>query len=106
MVFDKGYVDYRDPLTGRFYEFLTNNFRLAATAIAAIYKDRWQLELFFKAHQTKSKNKSLFRSIKECSVNANLDRNDHVFTTCVCASQCQSSLDGSANYASNSIEFI
>ncbi len=29
--------------------FLTNNFRLAASTIAAIYKERWQIELFFKA---------------------------------------------------------
>ena len=28
--------------------FLTNNFRLAARTIAAIYKARWQVELFFK----------------------------------------------------------
>ena len=27
---------------------LTNNFRLAASTIAAIYKDRWQVELFFR----------------------------------------------------------
>jgi hypothetical protein len=29
--------------------FLTNNFELGATTIASIYKDRWQIELFFKA---------------------------------------------------------
>lgn len=29
--------------------FLTNQFRLGASTIAAIYKDRWQIELFFKA---------------------------------------------------------
>ena len=29
--------------------FITNHLRLAASTIAAIYKDRWQIELFFKA---------------------------------------------------------
>ncbi len=29
--------------------FLTNNLKLGATTISAIYKDRWQIELFFKA---------------------------------------------------------
>ena len=29
--------------------FVTNNLRLAARTIAAIYKERWQIELFFKA---------------------------------------------------------
>ncbi len=30
-------------------ELITNNLALAATTIAAIYKERWQIELFFKA---------------------------------------------------------
>ena len=42
-------IGYRDAQTGKFYEFLTNHFGLAAATIAAIYKDRWQVELFFKA---------------------------------------------------------
>lgn len=42
-------VGYRDAETGKHYVFLSNNFKLAATTIAAIYKDRWQVELFFKA---------------------------------------------------------
>jgi len=42
-------VGYRDAATGKFYEFLTNNFALSARTIADIYKDRWQVELFFKA---------------------------------------------------------
>ncbi len=29
--------------------FLTNHLKFGATTIAAIYKDRWQIELFFKA---------------------------------------------------------
>lgn len=42
-------IGYRDPETGKFYEFLTNHFKLSASTIAAIYKDRWTIELFFKA---------------------------------------------------------
>jgi len=41
-------VGYRDPETGKHYVFLTNAFHLAANTIAAIYKERWQIELFFK----------------------------------------------------------
>ena len=37
-----------DPETGRYFEFLTNNFILAAGTIAQIYKSRWQIEVFFK----------------------------------------------------------
>lgn len=41
-------VGYRDPETGNHYVFWTNAFHLAAATIAAIYKARWQIELFFK----------------------------------------------------------
>jgi hypothetical protein len=33
---------------GTSMEFFTNNFRLAASTIAEIYRDRWQIESFFK----------------------------------------------------------
>ena len=35
--------------TGEILVFVTNHYRLAANTIGAIYKDRWQIELFFKA---------------------------------------------------------
>jgi hypothetical protein len=41
-------IGYRDPETGIKYVFVSNNFKLAASTIAAIYKARWQIELFFK----------------------------------------------------------
>ena len=41
-------ITYVDVESGQRYEFLTNNFTLAASTIAAIYKQRWQIELFFK----------------------------------------------------------
>ena len=41
-------VAYVDAETGKRLVFLTNNFALPAATIAAIYKQRWQVELFFK----------------------------------------------------------
>jgi hypothetical protein len=38
-----------DPVQEREIVLLTNNLKLGATTIAAIYKDRWEIELFFKA---------------------------------------------------------
>jgi hypothetical protein len=35
--------------TGETLVFVTNHMKLGASTIAAIYKDRWQIELFFKA---------------------------------------------------------
>jgi hypothetical protein len=41
-------IRYRDPETGKSLVFLTNNTALPALSIAALYKGRWQVELFFK----------------------------------------------------------
>lgn len=41
-------VGYRDPETGQHYTFITNQFSWSAKTIADIYKQRWQVELFFK----------------------------------------------------------
>jgi len=41
-------IQYYDEETEKFFEFLTNNFELAAATIARIYKARWQIEAFFK----------------------------------------------------------
>ena len=38
-----------DPDSGKAIALLTNHFEFAASTIGAIYKDRWQIELFFKA---------------------------------------------------------
>jgi hypothetical protein len=42
-------VEIWDEEKQRSFTFLTNQFEFAATTISAIYKDRWKVELFFKA---------------------------------------------------------
>jgi IS4 transposase len=41
-------VRFKDVETGKTLVFLTNHFDLPALTIAALYKNRWQVELFFK----------------------------------------------------------
>jgi len=41
-------VGFRDAETGKHYVFITNHFDWSAKTIASIYKQRWQVELFFK----------------------------------------------------------
>ena len=41
-------IRYRDPETGKNLVFLTNQFALPALTICALYRCRWQVELFFK----------------------------------------------------------
>ena len=41
-------VTYIDPLTNKIYRFISNHFEWDPQTIADIYKQRWQVELFFK----------------------------------------------------------
>ena len=41
-------IKFYDAETGKTFVFLTNNFKLSALTIAALYKNRWGIELFFK----------------------------------------------------------
>jgi hypothetical protein len=41
-------IGFYDHKNGKTYQFLTNNFTLAASDVAHIYKARWDIELFFK----------------------------------------------------------
>ena len=41
-------IRFRDPESGKTLVFLTNNTSLPPLTIAALYKQRWQVELFFK----------------------------------------------------------
>jgi hypothetical protein len=41
-------IKYYDAETKKYYIYLTNNFKVDAKIIADLYKQRWQIELFFK----------------------------------------------------------
>jgi IS4 transposase len=41
-------VKYRDPVSGKIFEFITNNLKVSPLRIAQYYERRWQIETFFK----------------------------------------------------------
>lgn len=42
-------IQVRDPRTGKSIVLVTNNLKLAASTIGAIYRERWEIEKFFRA---------------------------------------------------------
>jgi hypothetical protein len=57
-------IEFHDEEREKTLVFLTNNFTLAASTIAAIYKARWQIELFFKWIKQNLKIKSFLGTSK------------------------------------------
>jgi hypothetical protein len=57
-------IKYYDEERKKTLTFLTNNFKLAATTIAQIYRSRWQIELFFKWIKQNLKIKSFLGTSK------------------------------------------
>jgi hypothetical protein len=41
-------INFKDPESGKNFQFVTNNTKLAASTIASLYKKRWQIEILFK----------------------------------------------------------
>ena len=50
-------IEFFDEQQQRTLVFLTNNMKLAAATVAEIDKNRWQIELFFKALKQSCKKK-------------------------------------------------
>lgn len=53
-------IRYQDAETGAKLSFITNNFDLPALSISQLYKERWQVELFFKWIKQHLRIKSFF----------------------------------------------
>lgn len=70
---DRGMEEYTEDMRlirfynkeqDKIYTFFTNNFELSAKTIADIYKDRWQIEIFFKWIKQNLKIKSFLGTSK------------------------------------------
>jgi len=57
-------IEYKDEKTNKVYQFITNNFDFSAKTIADLYKQRWQVELFFKWIKQHLKIKTFFGTSK------------------------------------------
>ena len=53
-------VSYRDAQSARRLDFLTNHFAVPADTVAELYRQRWQVELFFKWIKQHLRIKSFF----------------------------------------------
>ncbi len=53
-------VSHRDAQSGRRLDFLTNHFAVPADTVAELYRQRWQVELFFKWIKQHLRIKSFF----------------------------------------------
>ncbi len=69
-------VSFHDEGQKREFQVLRNNLRLAAKTIAAIYKNRWAVELYFKALQPILKLKT-FIAPPGSGEDPGVDRADH-----------------------------
>ena len=66
-------VVYEDFDTNNVYRFLTNDFTLEAITIAELYRERWQIELFFQMDQAASPCQVVLRNDTECCLHTDLD---------------------------------
>ena len=57
-------IRVRDPETRKYIVLLTNQMRWSPRTVAAVYKDRWQIEIFFKTMKQNLKIKSFLGTSK------------------------------------------
>lgn len=62
-------VQWHDKDSNRWFEFLTNDMDLTPQQVAVLYKDRWQIELFFKKTKQNLKIKSFIGTNENAVMN-------------------------------------
>ena len=65
-------IEFYDQEQDRVLVFLTNHLTLAAATVAEVYKQRWQIELFFESLKAKSSGEDLHRDFSQCPEDASL----------------------------------
>ena len=69
-------IEYWNKEKQEILVFFSNLLHLAASTIAAIYKERWKVELFFKALKQTGKVKTFLGTSNQCGQDADLDGAD------------------------------
>ena len=82
-------VEFYDEENDKCYRFITNNFKLAASSIAGIYKQRWQIRTLFLVNQAESEDQKFSRNKQECCYDANMGYIDtsslgHIYQISTC----------------------
>ena len=75
-------IKYFDAGTKRTYVFFTNDFSSSAMTIAELYKNRWQVELFFQMDQATPKHQGVLGTLFECGEDTNLHRALRISSRC------------------------
>ena len=82
-------IEMHDLEKNQIFVFLTNHLTLGSSTIYAIYKDRWQVELFFKALKQNLKIKTFVGTIGQRGEDPDLDSTDfHAAATLPATSPC------------------
>ena len=66
-------IKYYDSISQVTYIFITNNMLLSTSMVAALYKQRWQIQLFFKWIKQHLKIKSFFGTSRNAVYTQNMD---------------------------------
>lgn len=75
-------IKFYDEDQQRSFVFLTNNFTLKAKNIAALYKYRWKVELFFKWIKQHLKIKSFWGNFAKCREDTSVHCHHNIYPGC------------------------